>query len=217
MKKFIFCAILLATFTFSAELLRAQNPTTLICEGTLTDIDGNFVSGEDCLVSFSLTNSKDKVLFENEYTLTSDNSGELLFVVKNLPALFTDDAKEEFANLEINLKSAENSSWLEEGEFSTNYKLVRKGADDFVMTRYEGQTLNFSLMSPVWEFSDIYPLGYLSSRFMISFSSDIADEESIILICKMMHGDDANFEDKETAPPSKRGIKGGYAVGGYKK
>lgn len=78
--------------------------------------------------------------------------------------------------------------------------------------RFDGQQLNIANLNPVFRFNDVRPFDHLSSIFMISFSKELNNPQEIIQICsKTKIGTDEN------AAPSKRGIKGGFAVGGYNK
>ncbi|MFC2080132.1 hypothetical protein ACFLRQ_01520 [Bacteroidota bacterium] len=215
MRTLKFYSYLVSLFIFSNGLLTAQNPVSIIYEGVLTDSNGAFVSQEDCIVRLSITNSNDLLLFINEISVTTSDLGAFIFSAENLKQLPAGVNEQELATIEIIIRPKGRASWIESDELKITYDLTQNGPDDYSMLRQEGEVLNYSMQKPVWEFSDIYPLEMLSSRFMISFSNEITDKESIILICKTMKGG----EDVEKAEPSpsKRSIKGGYAVGGYKK
>ena len=215
MKKSITCLLFIVAFIFSSGLLIAQNPTTIVCQGTLTNISGAFIAGEECIVTFLIANSDEAQLFKYESSVTTTETGEFTVSAENLPEVFTDKGVEELLSIELIIKPSEGSSWLEEDSFNVKYYLEKNETDEFTLTRYKGQILNLSVQDFVWAFSDIYPFAYLSSRFLISFSEDLTDPNTIIFIGKNMN---RGMEMEESVPPpSKRGIKGSYAVGGYKK
>jgi len=218
MKNLNLCALFIAAFLFSGVFLIAQNPITLIWEGTLTDINGAFVANEECLVSLSIETSDEEVLFKNESAVTTNETGEFLYLAETLPPVFSDNWEKELVDIEISIKAAEGASWLEEDEFVIKYHFEKNKIDSFTMTRFEGQVLNYSKLNPIWQFTDLYPFGYLNSTFMISLNKEFADPESIMTICKMMQNEIEKIPPTKAEPaPAKRGIKGGYAVGGVKK
>jgi hypothetical protein len=213
MKNSILSSLIFAALIFSSGILFAQNPTTIVCQGTLTDINGNSIASENCIVRFSIENTDDEQLFTMETTETTNETGVFTLIVENLPEVFSTNTEKELVNIELLIKSSEGSTWHEDDKFNVIYHLEKKGANDFTLTRHEGQKLVLSVINPVWVFSDVYPIAYLSSKFLISFSKDMTDPESIIQISKKSH---LEVEPAQAAP-LKRGLKGGYAVGGYKK
>jgi hypothetical protein len=164
----------------------------------------------ECTFLFSIVNSNEENLFESEANLISTDLGNFTIVFQNIPSIFSDNSSKEMVDLVIVMSS--DGEWLENGRFLLKYHLTKLGPESYNITRFEGQELNINFKHPIWEFRDLYPLAYLSSKFMISFNPDLTDPDKIIQACYEL-----DPSQNITAPPSKsRGVKGGYAVGGYR-
>ena len=75
-------SLFIAAFIFSAGILFAQNPTTIVCQGTLTDINGAFVANEECFVTFSIENADDEELFKTTSSVITTENGNFLLTIE---------------------------------------------------------------------------------------------------------------------------------------
>ena len=205
---------LLAILAISASLLIAQTPVTIIFNGSLTDIEGEAVAGEKCFVNITYTGESGDKLHNETTSVVTDDRGSFSLVQNELPLLFKETSSGNTVSIQVEISAAENAEWLNDETFSIKYHLSRTAPEAYEMTRYEGQKLNYTYQGPVWVFSDVYPFGYLKSTFMISLSDEYKDPDKLRIICNKMQG---ASEDVAPDAPAKRGLKGGYAVGGYQK
>jgi len=215
MKKIRPLKFLAMTLLFYPVLLFSQSPVTIVFGGQLSDMDEVILANKEGMMEFSIINGEEKQIGEYSSTFTTNELGKFMVSFNELGTIFNEMKTAEIANFLITLKPAEGEDWLPDEKFTVKYHLQKIAPDDYKMTRYEGQVLNYSYRMPVWLFTDLYPLAYLKSTFMISFSEDISDAKEIIGICEeMSEGHDMKKSEDEVAP--NRGVKGGFAVGGYK-
>lgn len=191
----------------------AQSPVAIVLHGQLINMEKTPLAEKDGILDFTIKNKDEASLCEYTFTFTTDEGGMFTIFITEMVDIFTATSSREIADLLIDIYPAEGEDWLPDGKYKVKYHLEKVMADEYKMTRYEGQTLNYSYRLPVWQFTDIYPLGYLKSSFIISFGEDVADPEKLIAIGKEMGGGLGETEEAEAAP--KRGVKGGYAIGGY--
>ncbi len=191
--------------------INGQDPATIIFFGVLTDIEERIVTSEPCEITFTMVRQGEKLL-EQSVKVTTDSLGIAAFYITEIPDVFT-DLELQTVDIVITLRAEESSGWMLEDEFMVKYHLEKAGPDGYRMNRFEGQRLDYAFSDPVWNFADIYPFGYLKSRFMISFSDNLSDPETIISI-----SNEQIMPSLQSVPsaPVERGLKGGYAVGGYK-
>ncbi len=198
---------------FSCHLL-SQSPETVVISGVLTDINEQSISGKMITTQLEMITSGD-TLFHFETGLQTGEEGDFTFFVKELPRIFKEDEAGGSADLVLTIIPAEEDEWMPEESFQVSYSLERSSPGTYMMTRFEGQKMNALQSDPVWSFSDIYPFGYLETMFIISFSENLTDPGELIEIARQMMPE--AVEEAAPAPAEKRGIKGGYAVGGYHK
>lgn len=189
-----------------------QDPVTIVFSGTFTDIGEKIVPAEAFEVTFSMI-QQDEILLVQTATVTTDDSGNAAFYVTDIPKIFNEQELQT-VDVIITLRAKEGSEWMLEDEFMVKYHLEKAGPDGYRMIRFEGQRLDYAFSDPVWYFADVYPFGYLKSKFIVSFSDRISDPESVIAIFN-----EQIVPSLQAVPPApvERGLKGGYAVGGYKK
>jgi hypothetical protein len=192
--------------------ISGQDPVTIVFSGTFTDIGETIVPAAACDITFSMI-QQEKILLEQTATVTTDDSGNAAFFVTGIPEVFNDEELQT-VDVIITLRAKEGSEWMLEDEFMVKYHLEKAGPDGYRMIRFEGQRLDYAFSDPVWYFTDVYPFGYLKSKFIVSFSDRISDPESVIAIFN-----EQIVPSLEAVPPApvERGLKGGYAVGGFKK
>ncbi len=207
------CVLFAMTILLSA-LVNAQSPVTIVLKGTLTDMEDVNISNETFEAQLRIINTSEKILLDLKIPLTSSESGEFTLPARDIPKIFNEGAGIEMVDIEINIFTDGNSSWLPDGKFGVKYHLEKTGDGVYKLTRFEGQTLDQLSENMVWSFNDIYPLAYLKSNFMFSFNPEISDPDVLIAACEELNA--SAMEKMAPAPVQERGIKGGYAVGGYK-
>jgi len=218
-RKLLLLVITVSIFT----VVNSQNPSTIVLQSQLTDIEGEVVQNAALTTSIIILNSAGQQCFESEETLSTDGNGVFQISIQDFKPLFIKKSDSDPVVIQLTIKSDDEAGWLEEDEFIVKYLLKSESFDGFIeysITRMEGQKLNFEYQSDIWMFTDIYPFAYMRSIFFFSFNEDITDPESLLLAAKSMFDTKEAAEESEMEsppPPSSRGIKGGYAVGGYNK
>ena len=225
MQKNIFktSVIVAALFIFATSY--SQSPEAIVIQSKLTDINGDFVQVRKVDISLSVLNSSGVNCFEKSKSLVTDNKGDFILLIEDVPELFVDGSGSDPAVIQLSITSPEKDTWLEEDKFLVKYLLTISGSEaypEYTLTRMEGQKLNYEYRSDIWKFSDLYPFAYLKCTFLLSFNNEITDAESLLMAAQGFFGesDDSPSEDVESeapSPPASRGLKGGYAVGGLKK
>ncbi len=216
--------LLIAIFLFSVSY--AQDPTVLVIESQLTNIEGELVQNTNIDVSLLVLNSSGQLSYEKDKTIATDELGVLSLFIEDVPALFVNGSGSDPVVIQLSITSPEEDSWLEEDKFVVKYLMTMKGDEansEYALTRMEGQKLNYEYQSDIWSFQDIYPFAYIKSTFLFSFNADIADAKSLIMVAQEFFGEGGKdcMEDTDKSQvkeaPASRGIKGGYAVGGVQK
>lgn len=223
MKKNLLQSGLILLALFLAGSAYSQNPSTIALKSHLTNIEGEVVANAKIDASLIVINSEGKQCFDVEQSIITKADGSFSLFMQDLPPIFTKGKASEPAVIQLTITSPSGDSWLEEDKFLVKYLFTKTGNAQFTeysLTRMEEQKLNHEYATDIWKFDDVYPFAYIKSSFLVSFNDDITDAESLILAAEALF--DANeAEDKapsnKVKPPSSRGIKGGAAVGGYKK
>ncbi|MFC2090128.1 hypothetical protein ACFLT1_05065 [Bacteroidota bacterium] len=215
MKHFIQSLIFFLGFLIIGGTLIAQSPVTIIYKGAINHDNGLPVINEVCTVYFSIINTEGNIYCNKEVQITTSDSGTFVMAIEEIPSIFEENSERKEAGIHLKINAAEGSNWLTKNPLEMIYILEKTSADEYVMYTFEGQSLSFKTMKPVWEFSDINYTDQLFNKFIVSFNEEYADIESIEVISKMING--STDIKKATPSPRKRGIKGGFAVGGYKK
>lgn len=198
--------IILMLFT---DLLNGQSPVTIVFKGALADDQELAIKNESCAITAEIRNSQEQLFYQTEGQVITDDRGVFIFPLTDLPALFSTPT----GMVELTLQITSNSSWLAEGKFSVKYHIQRIAANNLQITRFEGQKLNKEIFNPLEIYSDVYPLAYLKGVFLLSFTEELKDPDKILgIYLEMDHPEVENAP----SPPADRGVKGGYAVGGYK-
>ncbi len=201
----------------------SQNPSTILLQSQLTNIDGEIVKNTELTTSIIIINAAGKQCYKSKETLFTDGEGIFQLSIQDFNPLFIKKSESDPVVIQLTIVSDDENKWLEEDEFEVKYLLKSEIYDGFMeysITRMEGQKLNYEYQSDIWMFTDVYPFAYIRSMFLLSFNDDITDPESLLLAAKSLFDKQGVAEDMEiesAPPPSSRGIKGGYAVGGYNK
>ncbi|MEX0988561.1 MAG: hypothetical protein WD052_13870 [Bacteroidales bacterium] len=222
MQKICSALVLVASFLMVNSTVNAQSPVTILFNGVLTDIEDTSISNDTVNIDFTIISSDEEPLFNKKITVPTTAAGEFMADFTNLPELFNSSANRQLVDIVVVMNSVNGASWMDQKDFMVKYHFEKLGNEEYSITRFEGQTMEHYDMHPLWDFNDVYPFGYLNSRFMISFSTELSDPNSIIAILDDIPVPEEVYEEAAPAPmaappPPQRGVKGGYAVGGYKK
>ena len=207
-KLFNYAAIILLGMTLGFSLW-AQTPFTIVYEGTLADTSSP-VANETIKATIVISNDEGEKVFSKDAIVKTSDAGVFQFTLINLPYIFDSQRTTETAELTVIIKPDEESSWIDEDDLKVKFHLEKDFSinhKDYILIRFEGQKLNYSYENNVWNYQDLYPFGYLSSRFMISYNPELTDANKVIKLCDKL--------SESTAKAAPRGIKGGFAIGGY--
>ncbi len=200
----------------------SQNPSVIVIESQLTDIEGESVPVVNMDLTVLILDSNGEQCYEDNKTITTNDLGTFQYFIEETPQLFKAGIGSDPAEIQLTITSPDDDAWLEEGKFIVKYLMTLEGDKEnpeYFLTRMEGQKLNYEYRSDIWKFNDIYPFAYISSTFLISFNEEIADAKSLLMVAQefFSESENKNAEEMEAPPASSRGIKGGPAVGGFKK
>lgn len=206
-------------FSFAATSLFSQGSVRLNFEGIMKDIEENRIAEDEFKLLINvISNPSGEILLEKSHTLLTDKQGWFGFDIGEFDRFFTLDQSGTstiFINLE--LIPTRNSKWIEQGRsFPVSYKILKVAKSDsllFEIARMEGsraEELRFLNQDDMLFFRDTYPFGYLQGGFMISL--DLSSEKLAIL--RNIIDEDSDTSGEAT---KSRGVKGGFAVGGYRK
>jgi hypothetical protein len=220
MKFYIIISLFLALlFGLTMNSAYSQESIRLNFEGIMRDIEEMRISEDEFKLEVKvLSDPSGEILLENSYSIRTDNRGWFGFELGEFDRFFNQDL-EGTSTIVVNLGlfPTENSKWIEQGkDFPITYKILRAIENDsllFEIARIQGsrpEELLFSNIEEMLIFQDSYPFGYLQGGFMISV--DLSSEKLAILRNIIDEDSDASGEATKS-----RGVKGGFAVGGYRK
>lgn len=198
--------VLLIVFSGSVQ---GQSPVTIVFRGTLADVEKLAISNETCEIKAEILNSRENLLYQTEGQFVTDDSGKFIFPLRDLPPILSSTS----SLVDISFQITSEAAWLPGGKFLVKYHLQQISNEELQLTRFEGQKLESLKAGPLYVYSDKYPLAYLKGVFLLSFTEDLQEPERMVQLYLEMTGPKV---EGAPAPPADRGIKGGYAVGGYK-
>jgi hypothetical protein len=220
-------SILTILMIFASGMM-GQQPVSIVYQGTLTDMEGDVITGKKIRADMAFLDTEGNTIYSFFKETAVDDYGTFGIEAENIPEWVLEGKTH---LIRISLFSMGEDDWLMDGKFDLDYTLIDESAGDehaFVMKRFEGLILDAVNEGELWQFTDLYPFAYLSSRFMISFNKEISDPEDIQILCNEFFNEPAWKEDAmmekaseegmapvEAPKARSRGIKGGYAVGGY--
>ncbi|MFZ5941588.1 MAG: hypothetical protein ACOYXB_13530 [Bacteroidota bacterium] len=179
----------------------AQNAVFTEFHAQLTDIDEMKIAGDTCDLTISLTDLQTgETLYTTSIKACTDESG---WIAVNLGK----QALKPGMKLQLDFLACDQSHWLGKGEkFSISYRFEKgSGMNGVGIVRSEGTELELTTIDGASVFNDPYPFAYIKGGFLISKGPK---PEQILALRQKI---DASYE-----LPS-RGVKGGFAVGGYNK
>lgn len=195
--------------------LFAQETLSLNYEGVLKDIEENTIQEDEFELIVNVLSVPDgKTLWEKTYQAKSDMEGWFGFEIEEFNSLFGTDNGSASVEVHLGFFPMPDSRWIDQGsDFLVSYTIKRHQTEDslvFEINRMEGSVLSFSQYNDVLFFQDTYPFAYLQGGFMIAMDNTEANLSSLRDIISGV------AEGKEKSARS-RGLKGGFAVGGYRK
>ena len=191
----------------------SQGSLQLNFQGMMKDINENIIREDEFDLSVKvLEEPSGKTLWESKYSMKTDNNGWFGFEIDEFESFFKGEQKEELT-VHFGLFPTERSRWIEkDSDFMVTYtikKVIRNDSLLFTITRLEGTELLFSQFEDVLFFNDSFPFAYLLGGFMLSVNTTDANLSNLRSV---ISGDDPAPEEVRS-----RGMKGGFAVGGYRK
>jgi len=203
MNRIVAKTILAGTALFMALSmnLSAQQQVFMEFHAQLKDIDENPIVNDSCQVRIMLHDLETgDLLFLTEAVTGTDSDGWLSID-------FGKQAVGPDMKFELMFSPVENTTWLEAGEKFSIYYTFDKGSgmNGIQLSRSDGSELEMITVDGASLFTDTYPFAYIQSGFL--FSKGPKPEQVLALRQKI---------DKSYELPS-RGVKGGFAVGGYNK
>ncbi|MDF1571060.1 MAG: hypothetical protein P1P82_05525 [Bacteroidales bacterium] len=192
----------------------AQEPAAIVFYGTLASSD-TYIANQECNIEFSMISEVHEPLLVRRVDLSTDSSGHFAFYIRDIPAVFTSGARIPSVKMAISIQTADSSSMLGSEGIHVTYTLRKTGLTGYTITRMDNQEMEHSYGQQVWSFWDVDPYTYLTGSFYISFYKNRTDVNRIYQLG--WEQQQRSVPEMDTISPTQRGIKGGYAVGGYKK
>lgn len=202
---FIFQTLLTGTFwspLFAQDNLEMYFQGLMISGGEEPDPFGN----DEINVALTLQDLElENTLWESKFLTSTDNQGFFGFEIEDINKYFAGSENGTII-LEIGLFPTINSKWETPGNnLSVSYsinKIIRNDSLLFEITRLaDSQKLPFSEDNGILLIYDAYPFLFLQGGFIISLDRT---EECLTSLRKILTGE------------LSRGMKGGFAVGGYR-
>lgn len=192
----------------------AQEPAAIVFYGTLASND-TYIANQRCNIEFSMISEVHEPLLVRRVDLSTDSLGHFAFYIRDIPAVFTSGARIPSVKMAISIQAADTTSLLGSEGMNVTYTLRKTGLTGYTITRMDDQEMAHSSDQQVWSFWDVDPYTYLTGSFYISFYKNLTDVNRIYQLG--WEQQQRSTPEMDTVPPTQRGIKGGYAVGGYKK
>jgi len=191
---------LLIGLLFSMDLA-AQQPAYLEFHALLRDIDDEIIANDSCMLKILLGNQEtDQFVFLATIMTGTDNDG---WMTVN----FDKQTVAPGMKVILEFTPTARTKWLEKGDkFSINYSFVEgNGLNKTAVVRSDGSELETNNINGTTIFTDSVPFAYIQAGFLLT--KELKPDLALALRKKI----DAGYE-----LPS-RGVKSGFAVGGYNK
>jgi len=201
-------------FFLAVNTATAQGPEAIVFFGTLTSND-TYLANQGCNIEFSLVSEAHEPLLVRRVDLSTDSSGHFAFYIRDIPAVFTSGSRIPSVKIAISIQAADTYALFGKEGIYVEYTLRKTGLTGYTIARMDNQEMEHSYDQQVWSFWDINPYTYLTGSFYISFYKNLTDVNRIYQLG--WEQQQRSVPEVGTLAPKHRGIKGGYAVGGYKK
>lgn len=195
---------------FCLNISKAQSPVSMIYQGVLNSEGNEAISHKNIMLKITfLTPSNEEITYKD--TLKTDELGSFSYALYDIPKMFNKTGNEIVrANIEIDLlENVKGVESITDVEYSLS-KEIQKKQYAYKMVRNSDFKEMYSIQKrDNWGFSDEYPFGHLCSAFKFTTQEGKTEAKNI----------DVTFDEKKCCipfPSKTRGLKGGFAVGGYK-
>lgn len=206
--------IIVILLSMGFNSLTAQGTLQLNFQGMLMKLeqgreDQIFSSDELELVVLLKEEPSGQTIKETKYSITTDKEGWFGFEIPDFQNIFGNRTGTSEVTIQMELFPTAISRWASQGnDFMVTYTVKKVPRNDsllFEITRIDRSILDFSQLDDVLLFTDNYPFLYLKGGFMLSVNYT---EENLVGLRYAISGAEVT---------KSRGIKGGFAVGGYQK
>ncbi|MBN1132763.1 MAG: hypothetical protein JXR52_05865 [Bacteroidales bacterium] len=190
--------------------LKAQKFLQLNYQGILSAGDERIAQNPFNLNVKVLNQSGDRVLWKETFSLTTDSQGWFGFEINDFDRFFNPESNVSLLSVKMELAPSVSSTWKE--GLSVAYSITRLFENDsvfFKISRMDESELTFLEYQDALFYRDMYPFIYLQGGFMLSLDETPDQLNSLRM---SIEGDSAAAGEKVKS----RGLKGGFAVGGYR-
>ncbi|MCK4746974.1 MAG: hypothetical protein KAT15_08065 [Bacteroidales bacterium] len=193
-----------------------QTSIDLNYQGMLADIQGNRITKEQFDLSIKVLSEPGTVLWETKSVMETDEEGWFGFPIRDVSRFLLDEGQiKETIVIRMEFLPNATTKWMRKGDdFMVSYTLKPSLIDDNIqltMTRMEGSELVIHSEDHLYAFKDLYPFAYLTGGFLLTDKPPV-NRSSKDDLRQWLSPDE---EMKEGA--ASRGVKGGFASGGYRK
>ena len=199
---------------FMTHVLDAQDPVVIVFSGTLASVN-TVISNRKCDIEFFMQDGAGEPLLLRKVKVNTDSSGRFAFFIKDMPVVFKNGVRSPSVKMTLHIQPVEKLAEFKEEGLYVEYTMFKNGMTGYEMKRWDDQELKTFNQQHLWTFSDEYPFALLTGNFYISFSGHLTDVDQIYRNGRLLQ--QQSSPGVGAAPVPQRGIKGGYAVGGYKK
>jgi len=202
--------IITTLINLSLSSLFSQESLQLNYQGIIRD---KIIEGSFRLNINILSETESITLWKNSLLIATDDKGWFGFEIKDFERFFDEHhVNSSTLTIQLALSPTEDTRWNDaNNSFEISYTIKRFVRSDsllFQITRMDDAELLFHQFEDVLFFSDPYPFSYLQGGFMLSL--DTTHEKLVNLRANIKRDPDSSGEETKS-----RGIKGGFAVGGY--
>ena len=219
--KTVFLIPFLILFACSATKMRddinpSPDPTSLATVGPsvifYTGIikNGDYTAIEEELnVKFEIISAENKAIVSRSVTdIKTDLDGKFSFYANEIPPLFSYSDKSQSVDLKLTITSLTYGTRIK--NFTVTFRLINNMDAYNIIRLDDNKKMKENHEVPIWSFADNHLFLYLTSHFILCTSREPWEISKIAIMgSRIMPGYE---EPKEL----KRGLKGGFAVGGYK-
>lgn len=205
---FAFTASWLGENSFASSTdtgIKIQGPSVIFYTGILKK-EKIPVSHQKLAVLFEVISFENQTIVSRSVKIETDKSGLFSFYADSLPAFFIDSEHDQSVNISLSITPLEKVNMMDSKLITAKFQLKRIQGQYKFTRLTDNQEMNYAYELPIWSYSDQYPDGYLFSYFILCTGKEQCE------ISELIDTGARIMPRKEL----KRGVKGGFAVGGYK-
>ena len=194
--------------------IKTEGPSVIFYTGILKN-DRYTAVKEELNVRFEIvTPDRQTILSRSVHDIHTDLAGKFSFYIDEIPPLLDASGNNQSVELRLSVTSLASGSPIKNEMQSVSFRL-NHNMGTYKIVRLIGSNgnagpeMNYAYELPIWSYADQYPDGYLTSHFILCTGREPWEISKIVATgARIMPG----YEQKEL----QRGLKGGFAVGGYK-